>query len=115
VVKTATSVSEPSKTSPDISSRPTFGSDTKDKAQTSASAFSNSGFGSLAASGASGFAALAASKPSVFGSGTAHQISGFGALAGGSSVIPDTSKVKLGFGGTTTEPLGTRARLGLVL
>jgi hypothetical protein len=107
VVKTATSVSEPSNTSPDISSRPAFGSDTKDKAQISALAFANSGFGSLAASSTSGFAALAASTPSVFGSGTAPQISGFGALAGSSPVIPDTSKVKLGFGSTTTEPLGS--------
>jgi len=107
VVKATTSVSEPSKTSPDVSSRPAFGSDTKDKAQTSASAFANSGFGSLAASSTSGFAALAASKPSVFGSGTAPQLSGFGALAGSSPVIPDTSQVTLGFGGTATEPLGS--------
>jgi hypothetical protein len=107
VVKATISPSEPSKTSPDISSRPAFGSDTKDKALTSASAFTSSGFGSLAASSTSGFAALAASKPSVFGSGTIPQISGFGALAGSSPVIPDTSKVKLGFGGASTEPLGS--------
>jgi len=107
VVKTATSISEPSKISPDTSPRPAFGIDTKDKAQTSASAFANSGFGSLAASSTSGFASLAASKPSVFGSGTAPQLSGFGGLAGGNPVIPDTSQVKLAFGGTSTEPLGS--------
>jgi hypothetical protein len=107
VVKTATSVSNPSKISPEISSRPPFGSGTIDKAQTSATAFANSGFGSLAASSTSGFAALAASKPSVFGSGTTTQLSGFGALVGSGPVIPDTSKVKLSFGGTTTEPLGS--------
>ncbi len=107
-----TSISNPSKTAPEISSTPVFGSGTKDTAQTYSSVFAKSGFGSLAASSTSGFAALAASKPSVFGSGTGSQLSGFGALANSSPVIPDTSKVKLSFGGTTTEPLGSTLGVG---
>jgi hypothetical protein len=107
IVKTAATITDPAIISPELSSRPVFGSGMKEKAQTSATAFANSGFGTLAASSTSGFAALAASKPSVFGSGTTNQLSGFGAMAGSNPVIPDTSKVKLGFGGTVTEPLGS--------
>ena len=107
MIRPTTSVFNLSTISPKISSKPAFGSANEEKAQTSVSTFANSSFGSLATSSTSGFAALAASKPSVFGTGTAPQLSGFGALAGSSSVIPDTSKAKLGFGSISPEPLGS--------
>jgi hypothetical protein len=78
----------------------------KDKQQTSASAFATSGFASLANSSTSPFGSLAATKPSVFGgSAVSTSTSGFGALASaGSTTSTATTPATSGFGALGGKP-----------
>lgn len=82
------------------SSSPTM---SKEKPQTSASAFASSGFASLASS-SSPFGSISSTTPSVFGGNASTAPSGFGALAAGSSTSTTTSTTPSGFGALSDKP-----------
>ena len=93
---TSTKVTETKDKEAKLLDQPSAASATKEKPQTSASAFASSGFASLAGSTTSPFGAVGASKPSVFGGGSTT--SGFGALAASKSPTLTSTGSTGGFG-----------------